>query len=164
MTNSVSEATGEKAKIWSEFWKLGKARANVPSIRARVTLAQHGLPDRRQFVVETGSGHHFLVDDASGGTGPKPIELVALLGIVCLGTARTATTMSILVFGWILVFSGVAWFIGAFQARSRGGVFLYLLNAIIRGTTGYCPCPARELNKARGNNAKYPTDDKQRSQ
>jgi putative redox protein len=77
MTNSVSEATGEKAKIWSEFWKLGKARANVPSIRARVTLAQHGLPDRRQFVVETGSGHHFLVDDASGGTGPKPIELVA---------------------------------------------------------------------------------------
>jgi uncharacterized membrane protein HdeD (DUF308 family) len=60
-----------------------------------------------------------------------------LLGIVCLGTARTATTMSILVFGWILVFSGVAWFIGAFQARSRGGVFLYLLNAIIRGTTGY---------------------------
>jgi uncharacterized membrane protein HdeD (DUF308 family) len=63
--------------------------------------------------------------------------LLMLLGIVCLGTARTATTVSILVFGWILVFSGVAWFIGAFQARSWGGVFLYLLNAIIRGTTGY---------------------------
>lgn len=31
----------------------------------------------RQFVVTTGSGHHLLVDDAIGATGPKPIELVA---------------------------------------------------------------------------------------
>ena len=62
--------------IWHEFWKLGKTRENVPGIVARVTLTQ---PERnqRQFVVETGSGHHFLVDDAAGGTGPKPIELVA---------------------------------------------------------------------------------------
>jgi putative redox protein len=77
MTNSVPEATGEKSKLWNEFWKLGEARANVPSIRACVTLTQSGLPNHRQFVVETGSGHHFLVDDPSGGTGPKPIELVA---------------------------------------------------------------------------------------
>ena len=77
MTNSVLEAIDDKAKIWNEFWKLGEARANVPGIRARVTLTQPGLPNRRQFVVETGSGHHFLVDDTSGDTGPKPIELVA---------------------------------------------------------------------------------------
>jgi putative redox protein len=77
MTNSVSETTGEKSKLWNEFWKLGEARANVPSIRACVTLTQSGLPNREQFVVETGSGHHFLVEDSSGGTGPKPIELVA---------------------------------------------------------------------------------------
>ncbi len=31
----------------------------------------------RQFVVTTGSGHHLIVDDAVGATGPKPIELVA---------------------------------------------------------------------------------------
>ncbi|MBZ5510207.1 MAG: OsmC family protein [Acidobacteriia bacterium] len=31
----------------------------------------------RQFVVTTGSGHHLIVDDAIGATGPKPIELVA---------------------------------------------------------------------------------------
>lgn len=45
-------------------------------IRARVTLTQ---PERnhRQFVAETGSGHHFLIDDNDGGTGPKPVELVA---------------------------------------------------------------------------------------
>lgn len=32
----------------------------------------------RQFVATSGSGHHFLLDDATGGTGAKPIELVAL--------------------------------------------------------------------------------------
>jgi uncharacterized membrane protein HdeD (DUF308 family) len=63
--------------------------------------------------------------------------LLMVLGIVCIGTAKTATTVAILAFGWILVFSGVAWFVGTFQARSWGGVFLYLLNAIIRGMTGY---------------------------
>jgi uncharacterized membrane protein HdeD (DUF308 family) len=63
--------------------------------------------------------------------------LLIVLGVVCVGTATTATTVSILVFGWILLFSGVAWFVGAFQAWSWGGVFLYLLNAIIRGVTGY---------------------------
>jgi len=62
--------------IWHEFWKLGKSREHAPGIGARVTLTQ---PERnqRQFVVETGSGHHFLVDDAVGSSGPKPIELVA---------------------------------------------------------------------------------------
>jgi uncharacterized membrane protein HdeD (DUF308 family) len=63
--------------------------------------------------------------------------LLIVLGVVCVGTATTATTVSILVFGSILLFSGVAWFVGAFQAWSWGGVFLYLLNAIIRGVTGY---------------------------
>ena len=60
--------------LWSEFWKLGEARTNAPGIRARATLAQPAVANRRQFVVETGSGHHFLVDDTAGGTGPKPIE------------------------------------------------------------------------------------------
>jgi len=30
----------------------------------------------RQFVVTTGSGHHLIIDDAGGASGPKPIELV----------------------------------------------------------------------------------------
>jgi uncharacterized membrane protein HdeD (DUF308 family) len=63
--------------------------------------------------------------------------LLMVLGIVCVGTARTATTVSVFAFGWILVFSGLIWFVSAFQARSWGGVFLYMLNAIIRGATGY---------------------------
>jgi putative redox protein len=62
--------------LWHEFWKLQDARPNAPGVRARVTLTQ---PERgqRQFVVESGSGHHFLIDDTAGGTGPGPVELVA---------------------------------------------------------------------------------------
>jgi len=63
--------------------------------------------------------------------------LLVILGVVCIGTAQTATTVSIFVLGWILAFSGVVWLVTAFQARSWGGFFLYLLNAIIRGFVGY---------------------------
>ncbi len=46
-------------------------------IEAKVTLTQ---PRRelRQFIGETGSGHHLILDDQGGGTGAKPIELVAV--------------------------------------------------------------------------------------
>jgi putative redox protein len=46
-------------------------------ITAKVELTQ-ALGQRRQFVAQSGSGHTFLLDDAAGGTGPKPIELVAV--------------------------------------------------------------------------------------
>ena len=46
-------------------------------LQAKVTLTQP-LHLKRQFVGRTGTGHHLLLDDADGGTGPKPIELVAL--------------------------------------------------------------------------------------
>lgn len=45
-------------------------------ISAKVELTQP-LTQQRQFVAETGSEHHFLMDDSAGGTGPKPIELIA---------------------------------------------------------------------------------------
>ena len=46
-------------------------------ITAKVSLT-HALNSQRQFVAETGSGHHFILDDAAGGSGAKPIELVAV--------------------------------------------------------------------------------------
>jgi len=46
-------------------------------ISAQVELTQP-LKQGRQFVAETGSGHNLLLDDTAGGTGPKPIELVAV--------------------------------------------------------------------------------------
>jgi len=45
-------------------------------IEAKVTLT-HPEGTSRQFEVTTGSGHRLLVDDATGATGPKPIELAA---------------------------------------------------------------------------------------
>ena len=77
MFNATLEKTGDTGKIWQEFWKLGEVRTNAPGIRARVMLMKPEAPNRRQFLVETGSGHNFVVDDPAGGTGPKPIELVA---------------------------------------------------------------------------------------
>lgn len=47
-------------------------------IEARVTLTQPLRKDARQFVARSGSGHHMILDDAAGATGPKPIELVAM--------------------------------------------------------------------------------------
>ncbi len=46
-------------------------------ITANVELTQ-ALGQRRQFVAQSGSGHTLLIDDAAGGSGPKPIELVAV--------------------------------------------------------------------------------------
>jgi putative redox protein len=46
-------------------------------VSAKVQLTQPLRADR-QFAATTGSEHHLLLDDAAGGTGPKPIELVAV--------------------------------------------------------------------------------------
>jgi putative redox protein len=59
-------------------------------ITGKVSLAQ-ALKSQRQFVAETGSGHHFILDDAAGATGAKPIELVAVALAGC--TAFDVVTM-----------------------------------------------------------------------
>jgi putative redox protein len=46
-------------------------------ISGKVLLTQPLRADR-QFAATTGTEHHLLLDDAAGGTGPKPIELVAV--------------------------------------------------------------------------------------
>src|SRR5579863_6483025 len=46
-------------------------------ITANVQLT-HPFKAERQFTATSGTEHHMLLDDAAGGTGPKPIELVAV--------------------------------------------------------------------------------------
>lgn len=60
----------------------------MTTAKVRLTQALHG---QRQFVAETGSGHHLVLDDAAGGTGAKPIELVAVALAGC--TAFDVITM-----------------------------------------------------------------------
>jgi len=55
---------------------LTLSEQEIPMISARVDLVQP-LGQQRQFIAGSGSGHSFLIDDAIGDTGPKPIELVA---------------------------------------------------------------------------------------
>ena len=45
-------------------------------ITAKVELTQP-LKQQRLFAAHTGSGHDFLLDDAGGSTGPRPIKLVS---------------------------------------------------------------------------------------
>ena len=59
-------------------------------ITARVSLTQ-SLRSQRQFIAETGSGHHVILDDAAGATGARPIELVAVALAGC--TAFDVVTM-----------------------------------------------------------------------
>ena len=63
--------------------------------------------------------------------------VLMVLGAACIAKSQTATTFSILALGWILAISGVVWLVGALQTWTWGGFFVYLLNAIIRGVTGY---------------------------
>jgi uncharacterized membrane protein HdeD (DUF308 family) len=63
--------------------------------------------------------------------------LLTVLGAVCVVKSQTATTFSILALGWVLTISGVLWLVNSVWAFSWHGFFLYLLNAIIRGVTGY---------------------------
>jgi uncharacterized membrane protein HdeD (DUF308 family) len=63
--------------------------------------------------------------------------LLVILGVLCIGKAQTATTFSILALGWVIAISGVLWLVNAIWALSWHGFFLYLLNALIRGVTGY---------------------------
>lgn len=63
--------------------------------------------------------------------------LLVMLGVVCVGKAQTATTFSILALGWVLAISGIVWLVNSVFAFSWHGFFLYLLNALIRGVTGY---------------------------
>lgn len=46
-------------------------------ISGQVQLTQP-LKGDRQFIATSGTEHHLLLDDAAGGTGPTPIELVAV--------------------------------------------------------------------------------------
>jgi putative redox protein len=46
-------------------------------ISGSVTLTQT-QGTQRQFVASDNRGHHFILDDATGNTGPKPIELIAI--------------------------------------------------------------------------------------
>jgi uncharacterized membrane protein HdeD (DUF308 family) len=63
--------------------------------------------------------------------------ILMTLGLACIAKAATATKFSILALGWVLAISAVVWAVSALFAFSWHGFFLYTLNAVIRGVTGF---------------------------
>src|SRR5580692_7426664 len=63
--------------------------------------------------------------------------LLMVIGAACIVFDVTATFATVLIFGWLLLISGIAALIHAFRTMNWGGFFLYLLIALFRGFTGY---------------------------
>jgi uncharacterized membrane protein HdeD (DUF308 family) len=60
-----------------------------------------------------------------------------ILGAVCIVGDVTATFATVLVFGWLLLISGIVALVHAFRTMTWNGFFLSLLSALFRGFTGY---------------------------
>ncbi|HEV7965983.1 MAG TPA: HdeD family acid-resistance protein [Candidatus Acidoferrales bacterium] len=63
--------------------------------------------------------------------------LLMILGAVCIVGDVTATFGTVLVFGWLLLISGIVALVHAFRTMTWSGFFLSLLSALFRGFTGY---------------------------
>jgi uncharacterized membrane protein HdeD (DUF308 family) len=63
--------------------------------------------------------------------------LLMILGVVCIVGDVTATFATVLVFGWLLLISGIVALVHAFRTMTWSGFFLSLLSALFRGFTGY---------------------------
>ena len=60
-----------------------------------------------------------------------------MLGVSCIAFDVTATFASVLVFGWLLLISGVFQLVHAFGTGTWSGTLLNLLSALFRGFTGF---------------------------
>ena len=63
--------------------------------------------------------------------------LLMIIGAICIVGDVTATFATVLVFGWLLLISGIVALVHAFRTMTWSGFFLSLLSALFRGFTGY---------------------------
>jgi len=62
--------------------------------------------------------------------------VLMLLGIAAIVRSVASTVVSMVFFGWLLVFAGLIQFVDAFMVRQWAGFFLHLLVAILFAVTG----------------------------
>ncbi|MBS0578760.1 MAG: HdeD family acid-resistance protein [Proteobacteria bacterium] len=60
-----------------------------------------------------------------------------VLGAACILGEMTATLISVVLLGWLLLISGVLALVHAFQTRTWSGFLIYLLSALLRLFTGF---------------------------
>jgi uncharacterized membrane protein HdeD (DUF308 family) len=63
--------------------------------------------------------------------------LFIILGAICVIGDVSATFATVLVFGWMLLFSGIFALVHALRTYTWQGFLLSLLSALLRGFTGY---------------------------
>jgi putative redox protein len=117
-------------------------------ISATVQLTKP-LGTERQFVATTGSEHHLILDDPGGGTGPKPIELVA----VALGGCTGFDVITILRQKFHQKVTGYEVRVEADQAERPPQVFTGV--RIVHRITGYEIDPAAVQEAIRLSEEKY---------
>jgi uncharacterized membrane protein HdeD (DUF308 family) len=74
--------------------------------------------------------------DSWGWFAALGIALI-ILGVVCIAGEVTATLVTVLTLGWLLILGAVLALIQAFRVRNRSGFLLYFLSALLRGVSGY---------------------------
>lgn len=62
---------------------------------------------------------------------------LAATGAICILAASTATLVTVLVFGWLLLVGAAISLVHAFQSRTGGSFFLHLMSVLLRGVTGF---------------------------
>ena len=60
-----------------------------------------------------------------------------IMGAICIVGDVTATFATVLIFGWLLLISGIVALVHAFGTKNWSGFLFYLLSALFRGFTGY---------------------------
>src|SRR5271157_4725187 len=62
--------------------------------------------------------------------------VLLLLGIIAIVRSVSATVVSMVFFGWLLIFGSIIEFVDAFMVGKWAGFFLHLLAAILFGVAG----------------------------
>lgn len=62
---------------------------------------------------------------------------LVITGAICILAASTATLVTVLAFGWLLLVGAVISLVHAVQARAGGSFFLHLMSVLLRGVTGF---------------------------
>jgi uncharacterized membrane protein HdeD (DUF308 family) len=57
--------------------------------------------------------------------------VLIVLGVIALFMIPIATVAAVMILGWLMIFSGIAEAIEAFQVRGWGGMFLHLIGGIL---------------------------------
>lgn len=63
--------------------------------------------------------------------------ILIIAGAICIVADVAATFATVLLFGWLLLFSGIVALVHAFRVGTWSGFFMSLLSALLRGFTGY---------------------------